>query len=103
MCIRDRLQRVLNGYVQAEELINGVEQYVVPPFYDSLLAKLIVSAETREQALQRMRRALGEFVVEGPRTNLDFHRRLIDHPDFISGKLDTHFLEHFLSERGSPG
>ena len=42
-----------------------------------------------------MRRALGEFVVEGIKTNLDFHRRLIDHPDFVAGRLDTHFLERF--------
>jgi acetyl-CoA carboxylase biotin carboxylase subunit len=74
------------------------EGYVVPPNYDSLLAKLIVHAEDREAALRRLRRALDEFVVEGIQTNLDFHRRLIDHPDFVQGKLDTHFLERFSSE-----
>src|SRR5205814_1939926 len=58
------------------------EGYVVPPNYDSLLAKLIVHAEDRLSAIRRLRRALGEFVVEGIQTNLDFHRRLIDHPDF---------------------
>jgi acetyl-CoA carboxylase biotin carboxylase subunit len=70
------------------------EGYVVPPNYDSLLAKLIVHAEDRESAIRRMQRALGEFVVEGIKTNLDFHRKLMRHPDFAAGRLDTHFLEH---------
>jgi acetyl-CoA carboxylase biotin carboxylase subunit len=74
------------------------EGYVVPPNYDSLLAKLIVHAEDREAAIRRLRRALDEFVVEGIQTNLDFHRRLIDHPDFVEGRLDTHFLERFSTE-----
>ena len=68
-------------------------QYVVPPHYDSLLAKLIVRAENRPAALARMRRALGEFIVEGCRTNLDFHRRLLANADFIEGRLDTHLIE----------
>ncbi len=67
--------------------------YVVPPNYDSLLAKLIVHAEDRDAARRRMRRALSEFVVEGIKTNLDFHRRLIDHPAFVEGRCDTHFVE----------
>ena len=71
------------------------EGYVVPPNYDSLLAKLIVHAEDRESAIRRMRRALQEFVVEGIKTNLSFHRRLMEHPDFVAGRLDTHFLERF--------
>ncbi|HWE27150.1 MAG TPA: acetyl-CoA carboxylase biotin carboxylase subunit [Polyangia bacterium] len=74
------------------------EGYVVPPNYDSLLAKLIVHAEDRDAAIRRLRRALGEFVVEGIQTNLQFHRKLIDHPDFIEGRLDTHFLERFSTE-----
>jgi acetyl-CoA carboxylase biotin carboxylase subunit len=73
------------------------EGYVVPPTYDSLLAKLIVHAEDREAARLRMRRALSEFVVEGIKTNLDFHKRLVDHPDFIEGRCDTHFIERFVS------
>jgi len=67
--------------------------YRVPPHYDSLLAKLIVHGFDRPAALARLRRALGELIVEGPRTNIDFHRRLLDHPDFIAGKLDTHLVE----------
>jgi acetyl-CoA carboxylase biotin carboxylase subunit len=67
--------------------------YRVPPNYDSLLAKLIVRGDNRRAAVARLRRALTEFVVEGIKTNVEFHRRLIDHPDFIAGKLDTHLIE----------
>ncbi|HEY2901672.1 MAG TPA: acetyl-CoA carboxylase biotin carboxylase subunit [Polyangia bacterium] len=67
--------------------------YVVPSHYDSLLAKLIVRAENRPNALARLRRALSEFVVEGCKTNLDFHRRLLANPDFVAGRLDTHLVE----------
>jgi acetyl-CoA carboxylase, biotin carboxylase subunit len=68
------------------------DQYVVPPFYDSLLAKLIVHAADRPQALARLRRCLDEFIVEGISTNVAFHRRLVDHPDFQAGRIDTGFL-----------
>ena len=68
-------------------------QYNVPPFYDSLLAKLIVHAENRPAALARLRRALAEFVVEGCKTNLDFFRRLLANPEYIAGKMDTHLVE----------
>ena len=61
--------------------------------YDSLLAKLIVHAEDRPACLARLRRALDEFVVEGFKTNLDFHRRLLANADFIAGKMDTHLTE----------
>jgi len=67
--------------------------YVVPPHYDSLLAKLIVRAENRPAALARLRRALAEFIVEGCKTNLDFHRRLLANADFVSGRMDTHLVE----------
>jgi len=73
------------------------EGYVVPPNYDSLLAKLIVHAEDRESAIRRMRRALDEFVVEGVKTNLAFHRRLMAHPEFVAGRIDTHFVERFTA------
>jgi acetyl-CoA carboxylase biotin carboxylase subunit len=68
-------------------------QYMVPPFYDSLLAKLIVRAENRPAALARLRRALAEFVVEGCKTNLDFFRRLLANPEYVAGKMDTHLVE----------
>jgi acetyl-CoA carboxylase biotin carboxylase subunit len=68
-------------------------QYMVPPFYDSLLAKLIVHAENRPAALARLRRALAEFVVEGIKTNLDFFRRLLANAEYVAGKMDTHLVE----------
>jgi acetyl-CoA carboxylase, biotin carboxylase subunit len=67
--------------------------YRVPPNYDSLLAKLIVRADNRPAAVARLRRALSEFVVEGTKTNIAFFQRLIEHPDFIAGRLDTHLIE----------
>jgi acetyl-CoA carboxylase, biotin carboxylase subunit len=74
------------------------DQYVVPPFYDSLLAKLIVHAEDRTAAVKRLRRCLDEFIVEGIKTNIPFHRRLVDHPDFQAGRIDTHFLARMAEE-----
>ena len=68
-------------------------QYLVPPFYDSLLAKLIVRAENRPAALARLRRALAEGVVEGCKTNLDFFRRLLGNAEYVAGKMDTHLIE----------
>jgi len=74
--------------------------YRVPPHYDSLLCKLIVHAENRRAAIARLRRALGEFVIEGIKTNLALHRRLVQHPDFVAGDLDTHFLERLDAADG---
>ena len=68
-------------------------QYVVPPYYDSLLAKLIVHAENRPAALARLRRALAEFVIEGIKTNIDFFRRLTKNAEYVAGKMDTHLVE----------
>ncbi len=72
--------------------------YVVPPHYDSLLAKLIVHAEDRGRAIKRLKRCLDEFVVEGIHTNIDFHKRLVEHPDFVAGKLDTGFLARMAEQ-----
>jgi acetyl-CoA carboxylase, biotin carboxylase subunit len=76
--------------------------YVVPPHYDSLLAKLIAYDEDRPAAVRRLRRALHEFVVEGIRTNLDLFREIVEHPDFLAGRLDTGFLER-LRAGPAPG
>jgi acetyl-CoA carboxylase biotin carboxylase subunit len=65
----------------------------ISSFYDPLISKLCVWAPTRERAVQRMRRALSEYVVTGIRTNLAFHQRLFSHPDFVAGQYDTGFLE----------
>ena len=70
--------------------------YQVPPFYDSLLAKLIVWGRSRDEALARARWALDQFVVEGVKTTIPFHRRVIDHPLFIKGEISTHFIEDHL-------
>ena len=72
--------------------------YRVPSYYDSLLAKLIVHAESRPAAIARLRRCLDEFEVEGCKTNVAFYKRLVRHPDFIAGRLDTHFIERMQSE-----
>jgi acetyl-CoA carboxylase biotin carboxylase subunit len=64
----------------------------VTPAYDSLMAKLIVFGATRNEALDRARKALAEFRIEGPKTTLDFHRELVDSAEFISGDYDTHII-----------
>ena len=69
--------------------------YVIPPFYDSMIAKLIVTGQTREEAIVRMKRALSEMVIEGIKTTIPFHIKLMDDPAFKSGKFTTKFLETF--------
>jgi acetyl-CoA carboxylase, biotin carboxylase subunit len=71
--------------------------YFVPPFYDSLVAKLIVHAPTRERAIDRMRRALDEFAVLGIQTTIPLHRRIVDEPDFLAGDYTIHWLEKFVA------
>jgi len=69
--------------------------YTIPPNYDSMIAKLIVTARTREEVIVRMKRALQEFVIEGIKTTIPFHIKLMDDPQFQSGKFTTKFLENF--------
>ncbi len=69
--------------------------YTIPPNYDSMIAKLITTAQTREEAISKMRRALDEFVIEGIKTTIPFHRQLMDHPDFVSGDFTTAFMDSF--------
>ncbi len=71
--------------------------YVIPPNYDSLIAKLIVSGKNRLEAASRVRRCLEEFVIEGIPTTIDFIRRVFENNDFISGKFDLSFLENFMA------
>ncbi|MBV8071128.1 MAG: acetyl-CoA carboxylase biotin carboxylase subunit [Acidobacteriaceae bacterium] len=68
---------------------------VIPPYYDSLIAKLITYGESRIEAIQRMRRALGMFVIEGIRTSIPLHEQILCDEDFVAGKFDTNFLNHF--------
>ena len=67
--------------------------YVIPPFYDSMIAKLITVAQTREEAITKMERALGEYIIEGVKTTIPFHQKLMLHPKFRDGKITTKFLD----------
>ena len=69
--------------------------YVIPPNYDSMIAKLITTAQTREEAIAKMKRALDEFVVEGVKTTIPFHLQLMDDPDYLAGDYTTKFMETF--------
>ena len=69
--------------------------YTIPPNYDSMIAKLITTAQTREEAISKMRRALDEFVIEGIKTTIPFHRQLMDHPDYVAGDFTTAFMDSF--------
>jgi acetyl-CoA carboxylase biotin carboxylase subunit len=69
--------------------------YTIPPNYDSMIAKLITTAQTREEAIHKMKRALDEFVIEGIKTTIPFHRQLMDHPEYIAGNYTTKFMEDF--------
>jgi len=67
--------------------------YTIPPYYDSMIAKVITYGSTREEAISRMKRALSEFVVEGIHTTIPFHLKLLDHETFVDGQFNTKFLE----------
>ena len=67
--------------------------YEVPPYYDSMLAKIIVHADTREEAIAKMISALGEVVIEGIDTNIDYQYEILNHPDYQSGNIDIEFIE----------
>lgn len=67
--------------------------YAIPPYYDSLLAKLITFAPTRQEAIAKMKRALEEFIIEGVHTTIPFHRAMMDNPDFKAGDFDTKYLD----------
>jgi len=75
--------------------------YRVPPFYDSMIAKVIVHARTRDLAIARMRRALDAMVIEGIKTTIPLHLKIMDNPDFQAGNISTRFMEDFLAENGS--
>ena len=88
---------VPGGYgVRVESFV--YDQYKVVPFYDSMIAKLIVHAPTRNEAIAKMRQALDEFVVEGIKTNVSFHKKIMASEKFRAAQYDTHFLEEFLAQ-----
>ena len=75
---------------------HSYQNYDIPPYYDSMIAKLIVKGKTREEAIQRMKRALKEFLIEGVDTTIPFHLRVLDNEDFKKGTIYTNFIEtHF--------
>ena len=79
-----------NGVRVDTAMYNG---YIIPPYYDSMIAKLIVKSDTRKDAIAKMRSALGEFIIEGVTTNLDFQYEIINNKDFIEGNISTSFIE----------
>ena len=72
--------------------------YEIPPFYDSLVGKLVVWAEDRNMAIKRMRRALSEFYIEGPKSTIPFHQKVMQDEDFIKGNINTHFIKNKFGE-----
>src|SRR5260370_39324991 len=70
---------------------------VIPPYYDSLIAKLIVRGKDRDEAISRMSRALEMFIVEGVYTTIPLHRKILADPDFRAGNFDTGVIERFLA------
>jgi acetyl-CoA carboxylase biotin carboxylase subunit len=72
---------------------------VIPPYYDSLVAKLIVHGSDRNEAIARMNRALSMFVVEGIYTSIPLHQRVMCDPDFIAGEMNTHFLNKYFGKK----
>ena len=86
-------QMVLPGGPGVRVDTHAYPGYAVPPFYDSLVAKLIVKGGTRDEAVRRGDRALSEFEIEGIKTTIPFHRRILAHPDFLSGRVHTKWVE----------
>ena len=79
-------------------LVLGVrEGDAISPYYDSMIAKLITHGRDRQESMARMKRALGEFVIEGIKTTLPLHRRILDDSDFQKGHVSTTFLDRFLA------
>jgi acetyl-CoA carboxylase biotin carboxylase subunit len=70
---------------------------VIPPYYDSLIAKLVAYGEDRAEAIARMKQALDGFVIEGVKTTIPLHKKILADPDFVAGKFDTSFLERLTA------
>ena len=69
--------------------------YIIPPHYDSMISKLIVVAQTREEAITKMKRALDEYIIEGIKTTIPFHQKLMEDPKFVEGDFTTAFMDTF--------
>ena len=72
--------------------------YTIPPNYDSMIAKLITTAQSRQEAINKMKRALDEFHIEGIKTTIPFHRQLMDHPDYVAGNYTTAFMDTWVMD-----
>ena len=77
--------------------------YTIPSYYDSLIAKLIVTAPDREHLLARCRRCLGEFLIDGVKTTIPFHQKIVNNPDFIKGNMDTGLIERMMAQEKEQG
>jgi acetyl-CoA carboxylase biotin carboxylase subunit len=77
----------------------GYAECSIPPFYDSLIAKLVVHGRDREEAIQRMRRSLDLTVIEGVKTTVPLHKKILNHEDFVAGRFNTRFLEELVPEK----
>ncbi len=71
--------------------------YTIPPFYDSMIAKLIVHGNTRDEAIMKMKRSLAEFIIDGITSNIDFHFDILNHEDFARGNYNTGFLNKLVN------
>jgi acetyl-CoA carboxylase, biotin carboxylase subunit len=87
--------------VRVETFVHS--ECTVSPYYDSMIAKIVVHGRDRQEAIARMRRALEMTVIEGIKTSIPLHLRILNDPDFIAGKLNTSFMERFLAARPNPG
>lgn len=79
------------------------EDYVIPPNYDSMIAKLIAWDVDRASCIRRLDRALDEFIIEGVKTTIPMHKRILQNPDFLKGKYDTRFLEKAFEQKKKKG
>ena len=87
------------GLSVIEDVPKGLPSFSIPDMnYDSMIAKLIVTAQTREEAIAKMRRALDEFVIEGIKTTIPFHRQLMEDPDYVAGNYTTAFMDTFVMQ-----
>ena len=75
----------------------------MPPYYDSLIAKIIVHGRDRQEAIARMRRTLEMTVIEGIKTSIPLHLKILNDPDFIAGRLSTSFMDRYMPEKKSSG
>jgi acetyl-CoA carboxylase biotin carboxylase subunit len=80
---------------------NVYSEAVIPPYYDSMIAKLVVRGKDRSEAISRMSRALEMFIVEGVHTTIPLHRKIMKDPNFIAGRFDTSFMEKFLAKKAT--